>query len=75
MGTTHALGSLFISSSIALLTTAFIVLTHLSSFMNNYYFWIGLAIQLAVFFASMVNYKYYSENVRMFQLKMLKKYI
>ncbi|SEA91497.1 hypothetical protein [Bacillus nitratireducens] len=75
LGTTHALGSLLISSSIALLITALIVLTHLSSFVGNYYFWIGLIIQLAVFLASMVNYKYYSDNVRVFQLKMLKKYI
>lgn len=75
LGTTHALGALLISSAIALLITASIVFTHLSSFMNNYYFWIGLGIQIAVFLAAMVNFKYYSDNVRVFQVKMLKEYI
>lgn len=75
LGTIHALGALFISSMLSLIMTAIIIFTHLSEFGYNVYFWVGLILQVIIFVASALNYKYYSDNLRAFQIKMLQTYL
>ncbi|MGM0861429.1 MAG: hypothetical protein ACQEWH_12040 [Bacillota bacterium] len=75
LGSIHALGALFVSSMLSLLMTAIIIFTHLSDFGYNVYFWVGLILQVIIFVASALNYKYYSDNLRAFQNKMLQTYL
>jgi hypothetical protein len=75
LSTVHSLGSLFVSSAISLLVSGLIVYTlHNNNAMYLYYV-VGLIFQLAIFLSAMVNYAYYSRNLKAFQIKMLKTYL
>jgi hypothetical protein len=75
LGTIHGLGALSVSSAISTLITAIIIFTHLSDFPYNLFFWIGLVLQVIIFLSASFNYLYYSNNLKAFQIKMLKKYL
>ncbi|MDO8224523.1 hypothetical protein [Bacillus cabrialesii] len=73
LSTVHGLGSLFVSLIVSLLGTAIIAITHGSAM--NFFYWAGVIIQIAIFLSAIANYKYYSDNLRAFQIKMLKTYL
>ncbi|MGX9135948.1 BA5345 family protein [Rummeliibacillus sp. JY-2-4R] len=75
LGTIHALGALFVSSMVATIISVIIIFTHLSGFPYNAYFWMGIVLQLLIFFFAGANYKYYSANLTALQIKMLKTYL
>ncbi|PEF40865.1 hypothetical protein CON84_02505 [Bacillus sp. AFS094228] len=75
LSTIHSLGSLFVSSALSIIITVTIALTNPIEFPFNYYFWTGLIFQLIIFVSAVVNYKYFSDNLKAFQIKMLKTYL
>lgn len=75
LSTTHSLGALFVSSFISLLITSVIVFTHWTDRPFNPYFLIGFFMQFIIMISAVYNHGYYSDNVRAFQIKILKKYL
>lgn len=76
LSTIHGLGSLFVSSAISLVICIPLAMTlYDKNISMTLYFIIGLIFQLAIFIFSMGNYNYYSNNLKAFQIKMLKKYL
>ncbi|PEJ57049.1 hypothetical protein CN692_14215 [Bacillus sp. AFS002410] len=75
LGNIHGLGALFVSSLLSLLMSVAIIFTHLQTFPDNIFFWIGLVFQIAIYLSAVFNYGYYSDNLRAFQIKMLQTYL
>ncbi|MBA5714891.1 hypothetical protein DT035_08605 [Bacillus subtilis] len=75
LSTIHSMGSLFASSLISLGVSGLIAFSlHNNDAMYLYYV-VGLVFQLAIFLSAMANYVYYSNNLKAFQIKMLKTYL
>lgn len=75
LGTIHALGALWMSMACSLIITAIVTLNIMDSPEFNLLFIACAIVQLLIFLSAMVNYKYFSNNLRTLQVKMLKKYL
>lgn len=75
LNTVHGLGALFMSSLASLIGTMVIIFSNFLDAQFGAFFWIGFVFQMAIFLSSLVNYVYFSNNLRAFQIKVLKKYL
>ncbi|MFJ5751668.1 hypothetical protein ACIP97_24345 [Peribacillus frigoritolerans] len=81
LSTIHGLGALIVSSAISLMGTGLIgessqyQLTNSADFPFIIYLWIGYSFQFIILLSTIFNYMYYSNNLRAFQIKMLKTYL
>ncbi len=75
LSTIHSMGSLFASSLISLLVSALIAFSLHNHDSMYLYFVVGLVFQIVIFVSAMANYVYYSNNLKAFQIKMLKTYL
>ncbi|GKV68898.1 hypothetical protein NCCP2716_13960 [Sporosarcina sp. NCCP-2716] len=74
LGTIHGLGTLLVCSALSAIGFTIISIGTSIDLITNPFFWIGLTFQLAIFLSAVVNYNYFSHNLRAFQTKMLKEY-
>ncbi|MCM2532184.1 hypothetical protein NDK43_06950 [Neobacillus pocheonensis] len=77
LGTIHGLGALGASSALSMVASAVIFGTDFSnhSLLAYIFLIIGIIIQIIIFVSAIYNYKYFSDNLRAFQIKMLKTYL
>lgn len=73
--TVHGLGSLFISSAISFLSSIILIWNLQNTFTIWAYLVIGMVTQVIVFSSATSNYNYFPDNLRAFQIKILKTYL
>ncbi|MGW6666333.1 hypothetical protein [Peribacillus sp. NPDC055009] len=78
LSTVHGLGALAVSSGMSMIGTIFISSFsdfHFADIQFYIYLWSGFVFQFAILLSTLLNYSYYSNNLRAFQIKMLKTYL
>lgn len=75
LGTTHALGALWMSTICSIYTNFFISFLFIGVIESNEFYISILVVQILILFSSFFNYLYFSKNLRAFQIKMLKRYL
>jgi hypothetical protein len=73
--TVHGIGTLFVSTASSLIIVVILLNMHIKTGEPPLFFYLGSIVQVIVLAASSINFRYYSDNLRAFQINMLNKYL
>lgn len=75
LSTIHGVGTLFVSTTGSLMLIFFLLVRSLITGEEPLLFYIGIVMQSIILVAASFNYRYFSDNLRAFQINMLNKYL
>lgn len=75
LSTVHGVGTLFVSATGSLVLVFLLLVRSLITGEEPLLFYIGIAMQIIILAAAALNYRYFSDNLRAFQISMLNKYL
>ncbi len=75
LSTVHGVGTLFVSATGSLVLVFLLLVRSLITGEEPLLFYIGIAMQIIILAAAALNYRYFSDDLRAFQISMLNKYL